>query len=241
MPHANLPTDPRHHVWQTRFEEQLRYTAPRACEEFLAGLAEVGFRPGRMPELAQLQHRMKKHGWELIPVEHTLGFGQLLNCWAAGLVPVRRQLLPFSPGVQHYVPDYFSDVFGLLPLLTHPAISATLRELGRLGERYPHPEAHQLLQRFYVHTLQFSLTREGRKLQLFGAQLLAYARPGLDPLEKTDILLLPYHLEDVLATPIMPLAEQRVFFVAPPTALLSRALERIGRLLAAAGSNRPAA
>jgi len=71
-------------------------------------------------------------------------------------------------------PDMFHDVFGHVPLLSHPTFCAFFKGLAEIAMKYiGDPKTTEMLGRMYWFTIEFGLIRENGALKIYGAGILS--------------------------------------------------------------------
>lgn len=168
-------TDEDFQVWKTLFERQMAHLPGRVAPDYLDAMEAIGFRADAIPRIDHLNARLlPETGWqlkvvpELVPIEH------FLEHLSRRVFPVTCWLR--QPGELDYLeePDMFHDVFGHVPLLTHPDYAAFFQAIGELGVRHLHePEAITRLYRLYWFTVEFGLVKEGSQTRIYGAGIVS--------------------------------------------------------------------
>ena len=69
-------------------------------------------------------------------------------------------------------PDLFHDIFGHVPMLSHPAMARLMRAYGQVGGRRDRRAGMaRYVARIYWHSVEFGLSREDGEVKIFGAGL----------------------------------------------------------------------
>ncbi len=163
-----------HVPWDALFERQVRLLPSRAAPEFLEGLDILRLsRPG-IPDFDELSERlMKATGWQVVAVPGLVPddvfFDHLANRRFVSGNFIRR------PDQLDYLqePDVFHDVFGHVPLLTHPVFADYMQAYGEAGLRAARHGAIENLARLYWYTVEFGLVRSAGGLKIYGAGILS--------------------------------------------------------------------
>src|SRR5262249_49760107 len=123
-----------HALWHKLFERQSQVLPGRACDEFLAGLAELPIDPDRIPNFERLSDSLaRRTGWRVVAVPglvpDAVFFEHLANRRFPAGCFIRR------PDQFNYIeePDVFHDVFGHVPMLAHPVFADYMEAYGRGG------------------------------------------------------------------------------------------------------------
>jgi phenylalanine-4-hydroxylase len=207
-------TDGDHWVWDKLFARQQSLLHGRAVAAFEEGLEILDLsRPG-VPNFDELNDRLgRRTGWSVVAVP--------------GLVPddvffrhLSRRRFPagnFIRGADQldYLeePDVFHDVFGHVPLLSHPAVADFMEALGHLGLAALDQGALQRVARLYWYTVEFGLAREAGALKIYGAGILSSFSESHYALESPKPLRLDFELERVMRTRYRTDILQQSYFV----------------------------
>jgi phenylalanine-4-hydroxylase len=163
-----------HATWDTLFERQARLLPGRVTPLFLEGLDMLRLSKPGIPDFEELSERlMKATGWQVVAVPglvpDSVFFDHLANRrFVAGNFIRRPDQLDYLQE-----PDIFHDVFGHVPLLTHPVFADYMQAYGRGGQRAAASGAIAKLARLYWYTVEFGLVRAGDDLQLYGAGIVS--------------------------------------------------------------------
>jgi phenylalanine-4-hydroxylase len=163
-----------HATWDTLFERQARLLPGRVTPLFLEGLDMLRLSKPGIPDFEELSERlMKATGWQVVAVPglvpDSVFFDHLANRRFVAGNFIRR------PNQLDYLqePDIFHDVFGHVPLLTHPVFADYMQAYGQGGQRAAASGAIAKLARLYWYTVEFGLVRAGDDLQLYGAGIVS--------------------------------------------------------------------
>jgi len=194
-------TAAEHAVWDTLFERQAKLLEGRVATEFVDGLDVLRMeRPG-IPHFGKLSERlMKLTGWEVIAVPGLIPddvfFDHLANRRFVSGNFIR------SPQQQDYLqePDVFHDVFGHVPLLTHPVFADYMQAYGLGGRRAVALGAIKNLARLYWYTVEFGLIRHDRDLRIYGAGIVSSRSESVFALDDQSPNRIGFNLERVMRT-----------------------------------------
>jgi len=163
-----------HAMWDRLFARQSAMLPGRVTPAFLDGLDKSGLaRPG-IPDFAELSDRlMAATGWQVVAVPglvpEDIFFDHLANRrFVAGRFIRTPEQLDYLQE-----PDIFHDVFGHVPLLTHPVFADYMQAYGEGGLRALEHGAMDRLARLYWYTVEFGLIRDGEGLKLYGAGIVS--------------------------------------------------------------------
>ncbi|MCF6807756.1 phenylalanine 4-monooxygenase [Thiotrichales bacterium 19S9-12] len=199
-------TDTENNVWQTLIERQLEIVKTRACSEYIKGLDIVDFPLNKIPQIPDLNKRLKANGgWQVEAVPALINFDRFFGLLGSRKFPCATFIR--TPDELEYLqePDIFHELFGHCPMLTDPVYADVIHNYGKLGIGAK-PYVQKLLARFYWFTAEFGLIQQpDDKLKCYGGGILSsigetlYAvediapkRKAFDPLE---ILRTPYRID----------------------------------------------
>src|SRR6202041_482247 len=97
-------------------------------------------------------------------------------------------------------PDVFHDVFGHVPMLTHPVLADYLRAYGKGGLRAQRLGALDQLSRVYWFTVEFGLVAQDSGLRIYGAGIVSSFAETRFSLEDASPNRLKFNLPRVMRT-----------------------------------------
>jgi phenylalanine-4-hydroxylase len=167
-------TDADHATWRTLYERQAALLPGRACDEHLAGMAELPISAEEIPDFRRLSDiLMRRTGWRVVAVPGLVPpevfFEHLANRRFPAGQFIRR------PDQLDYIeePDVFHDVFGHVPMLMHPVLADYLQAYGQGGLRAQRLGALEQLSRVYWFTVEFGLLAQHDGLRIYGAGIVS--------------------------------------------------------------------
>ncbi len=188
-------------VWRHLFERQSRLVQHRACPEFLAGLKRLDFSPDRVPDLERVSDQLEAiTGWHLAPVDGFLDDGTFFRHLAARRFPVTWWLRPWAKLDYLQEPDLFHDLFGHVPLLSHPVFADYMQAYGEGGLKAERLGALGMIARLYWYTVEFGLIDQGDGPRIHGAGILSSKGEVLHSLEAPQPIRRPFDLKRILRT-----------------------------------------
>lgn len=201
-------------MWDRLFERQSRMLPGRVVPEFLDGLDILRMTKPGIPDFGELSDRlMQRTGWQVVAVPglvpDRLFFEHLANRrFVAGRF-IR------SPGQIDYLqePDVFHDIFGHVPLLTHPAFADYMQAYGEGGLRADGLGAIDRLARLYWYTVEFGLIRRDGALKLYGAGIVSSHGESIFALDDPSPHRLGFDLRRVMRTRYRIDDYQQCYFV----------------------------
>ena len=202
-------------VWKTLFKRQLENLKDKSCKNYLNCLAEMQevLNEDSIPRFDELNKTLlEKTGWSievvpgLIPVEQ---FFELLSkkkfCSSTWLRSIEQ--LDYLEE-----PDMFHDVFGHIPLFVDKKYADFAQQMGRIGVAFKSSEKVLLqLQRIYWFTIEFGLLKS-EKPQIYGAGIIS-SFGETNSIYKKETKILPYNLDEIIATDFNNNEMQTVYFL----------------------------
>lgn len=203
-----------HAMWDRLFERQAAMLPARVVPEFMDGLDVLRMtRPG-IPDFAELSERlMERTGWQVVAVPGLVPdrvfFEHLANRrFVAGRFIRKPEQIDYLEE-----PDIFHDVFGHVPLLTHPAFADYMQAYGEGGLRADGMGALANLARLYWYTVEFGLIRQGDALKLYGAGIVSSHGESLFALDDPSPNRIGFDLKRLMRTKYRIDDYQQSYFV----------------------------
>ncbi len=162
-------------VWQTLFDRQMEILPKMAASEYLDAVGAVGFSGKEIPNFDLVNARlMAATGWQIDVVPHIIPNEEFFPKLANQTFGATTWLRKMSQLDYLEEPDMFHDVFGHVPLLSHPTFCAFFRGLADIAMKYiRNPEKIEKLGRMYWFTIEFGLMHESNQLRIYGAGILS--------------------------------------------------------------------
>ncbi len=207
-------TPAEHAVWDTLFARQTRLLPGRAAREFLAGVDVLRLSKPGIPDFNELSERLDKlTGWQVVAVPglvpDAVFYDHLANRrFPAGNFIRRADQLDYLEE-----PDVFHDVFGHVPLLSHPVFADYMQAYGQGGLRSMQFGAIHKLARLYWYTVEFGLVREDGNLRISGAGIVSSAGESRFALDDPSPNRLGFDLERIMRTDYRIDDYQQTYFV----------------------------
>lgn len=216
-------------VWHTLFLRQCHILKNTVCPEFLDGLKELPFNEMAVPDVSQVSQQLKK-----ISNTSLVCVGGLISSQTFFSHLAQRQ---FTVGwfVRHknqmdYLeePDLFHDLFGHVPLLTHPFYSDLMQLVGIRGlqiiKRFQdNDEKREMISnallRLYWFTIEFGLMYHQNELKVYGAGIASSSKEVPHALYSPEVIRLefnhPAQLEYIIRTRYQINDIQKIYFIIP--------------------------
>ncbi len=168
-------TPEQHAVWKELVERRMPQLQQHACAEYLAGFAQIGLEPDRLPNLKAVSARLApRTGWASSPVSGFLPADAFFEMLSARMFPTTtwlrsRESMDYTPE-----PDIFHDVFGHVPMHAHPVFADFLEHYGKVClAAIDRPDVLERLGRLFWFTVEFGLIREAGKIKVYGSGLIS--------------------------------------------------------------------
>ncbi len=190
-----------HATWRTLFERQSRLLVGRACDEYLAGLDQLGVCADGIPDFRRLNDVLgRTTGWQIVAVPGLISEAAFFGHMAERRFVATRWIR--TPEQMDYLqePDVFHDVYGHVPLLTNPAFADYLQAYGRGGLKALRLGALDMLARLYWYTVEFGLLRTPEGLRIFGAGIVSSKGESIYCLDDPTPNRIAFDLKRILRT-----------------------------------------
>jgi phenylalanine-4-hydroxylase len=161
-------------VWHVVATELAAKHERYACREYLEGVAALGLRRDRVPQLADVTARLEAiSGWRLEPVPGLVPtrtfYGALADQRFLSTQYIRHHSVPFYTPE----PDIVHELIGHANMLGNPRFAALYRAAGAASLRATTDDALEWFSRVFWFTLEFGVVRERGELRTYGAGLLS--------------------------------------------------------------------
>lgn len=164
-------TKEEHETWRTLFLRQAPLRDQQLHPMFSEGLRALQFTPDHIPELSQVNERLKQlSGFEGVPVtglEDPAHFFALLadRKFPIGNFIRDKQDLSYTPA-----PDVFHDLYGHIPFFANRDYGDFCHRVGKQALELKHlPNAITQFNRYFWFTIEFALIDTPAGRRIFGA------------------------------------------------------------------------
>jgi phenylalanine-4-hydroxylase len=194
-------TPAEHATWRRLYERQAKLLPGRACAEYLAGMEALPIGAKAIPDFRRLSDVLRRRtGWQVVAVPGLVPpeifFEHLANRrFPAGQFIRRPEQLDYIEE-----PDVFHDIFGHVPMLTHPVLADFLQAYGEGGLRAQRLGALDQLSRVYWFTVEFGLVAEDGAPRIYGAGIVSSFAETRFSLEDSSPNRLEFNLSRVMRT-----------------------------------------
>ncbi len=195
-------TPAQHAVWAELVRRRRPQIDRYACHAYLEGYEILGLKDDQLPNLRAVTARLKpRTGWSTTPVSGFLPSDAFFEMLDARMFPTTtwirsRESLEYTPE-----PDIFHDVFGHVPMHTHPVFANFLQHYGNVCAKIKDPETLERLGRLFWYTVEFGLIREDGKVKIYGSGVISSHGESTNVIEG-GCQVRDFSLEEVLATPV---------------------------------------
>jgi len=195
-------TPAQHAVWAELVRRRRPQIDQYACRAYLEGYEILGLKDDQLPNLPAVTARLKpRTGWSTTPVSGFLPSDAFFEMLDARMFPTTtwirsRESLEYTPE-----PDIFHDVFGHVPMHTHPVFANFLQHYGNVCAKIKDPETLERLGRLFWYTVEFGLIREGGQVKIYGSGVISSHGESTNVIEG-GCQVHDFSLEEVLATPV---------------------------------------
>jgi phenylalanine-4-hydroxylase len=185
-------------VWAELYRRRVATLRSTACRELLEGMDAIGLSQDRVPLLREVNTRLARlTGWSAIAVTGFLPADMFFALLAERRFPVtvnvrRMDELEYTPA-----PDIFHDVFGHLPLHSHPVFARFLQRFGKVASCAVTDAQREGMRRLFWFTVEFGLVRENGEPRIYGSGLVSSAGDGANALG-AHCVRHPFALERVI-------------------------------------------
>jgi len=195
-------TPEQHAVWAELVRRRRPQIDRHACRAYLEGYEILGLKDGELPNLRAVTARLKpRTGWSTTPVSGFLPSDAFFEMLDARMFPTTtwirgRDSLEYTPE-----PDIFHDVFGHVPMHTHPVFANFLQHYGNVCAKIKDAETLERLGRLFWYTVEFGLIREDGEVKIYGSGVISSHGESTNVIEG-GCQVRDFSLEEVLATPV---------------------------------------
>jgi len=213
-PEQRRYTKDEHALWDELFARQIKMLPGRACDEFLAGVDELGLSSGGVPDFNKLSAKLHNAtGWSIVPVpmlipDHIFFYHLANRRFPAGNFIRTRDEIDYIKE-----PDVFHDVFGHAPLLLNRQFADYMEAYGRAGWKALKFNRLKALGALYWYTVEFGLMDTPAGLRIYGAGIVSSAEESLFALEAKSPNRLHLNVDRVMRTDYIISDLQQSYFV----------------------------
>lgn len=190
-----------HRVWDILFDRQVEALGDRIVRQFRDGLDLLHLSQPGIPDLAELNTKLRAWtGWETVAVPGLVPDAIFFAMLSERIFPVGNFIRAFEQLDYLEEPDLFHDIFGHVPMLSHPAFAAMIEHMGRLGLAAIAAGHGEWAARLYWHSVEFSLAREDGGVKILGAGLASSFGEFRVSLDSDEVARPRFTIGDAIAT-----------------------------------------
>ena len=194
-------TPEEHDRWDRLYARMAGLLPGRACAAFLAGLDRLTLSERGVPDMERLSDRLEAiTGWRVVAVPGLVPDTVFFDHLANRRFPAGAFLRSEAEFDYIEEPDIFHDIFGHVPLLSHPPYAEFMAAYGQGGAKALAMGALPALARLYWYTIEFGLIREAGALRLFGAGIMSSPKETVFALDDASPNRVAFDLRRVMAT-----------------------------------------
>jgi phenylalanine-4-hydroxylase len=162
-----------HETWRILYERQRKLLPGRACQEYLDGLAMMGFPDDRIPYLGDVGVILKKTtNWQVARVPGLLFEGDFFSRLARRVFPSTDYIRPRHELDYTPAPDLFHDIFGHTPMITNSAFADFYQKIGEASMKAEGYNRRRL-ERIYWFTVEFGLINTPQGMRIYGNGIIS--------------------------------------------------------------------
>lgn len=199
-------------TWQTLINRQQSIIKNRCASLFEEALSLVDFSIDRVPQLPDVNKKlMAQTGWQVQSVAAIIRPDEFFTLLANKKFPAATFIR--IPEELDYLqePDIFHELFGHVPLLSHPTYAQFLHEFGKIALKLDAKDRSRLFRLFWF-TVEFGLMKTNSGIRAYGAGILSSI--GETQYALTDASVKKdFNLLEVLRTPFRVDIMQPLYYV----------------------------
>ena len=206
-------TGEHHEVWQLLYDRRMATLADTGSAVFLDGMRRIGLSRNSVPDLESVNAALgARTGWAAVGVRGFIPAAQFFHCLSQRRFPTTlivrpREQLDYLPE-----PDIFHDVFGHVPLHSHPVFADFLQRFGQLAAASRTEQETTRMARLFWFTGEFGLIHERGSTRIYGSGLISSHADAANALSEACDRR-PFELDAVLDQPFEIDQLQRTLFV----------------------------
>jgi phenylalanine-4-hydroxylase len=218
-----------HDVWRLLYERRMTTLRDTGSSVFLDGIERIGLAPDRVPDLADVNRRLgARTGWAAMGVGGFIPAPQFFHSLSQRRFPTTLIVRPRAQLDYLPEPDIFHDVFGHVPLHSHPVFADFLQQFGAHAASAGSEAETTAMARLFWFTVEFGLIRESGRVKIYGSGLISSQGDAANALsDRCDRR--PFDLNAVVSQPFEIDHFQDVLFVIDSFDQLFEGVDRLRR------------
>lgn len=207
-------TDTEHHTWDTLYARLMQVLPNRAAPEFIAGLSALKLDRGGIPNFERISDELEAlTGWRVVAVPGLVPDDVFFEHLANRRFPAGNFIRKADQLDYIQEPDVFHDVFGHVPMLTHPVFADYMQAYGKGGLRSLRHASLKNLAALYWYTVEFGLIQTPDGLRIYGAGIVSSPAESRFSLESDSPHRLQFDLTRLMRTDYRIDDFQQTYFV----------------------------
>lgn len=168
-------TDQENETWKILFKNLKDSRQEQIVPMFQEGLDVLGITGAHIPDLDNVNERLKKlTGWQGIPVEGLEGGDSFYPALAERKFPIGNFIREAKDLAYTPAPDIFHDLYGHIPFYANKDYADFCAEYGRRASKYiDRPDVLEKFERFFWFTAEFGLVKTEQGIRIFGAGIVS--------------------------------------------------------------------
>ena len=163
-----------HDVWRVLYERRMSTLRETGSHVFLEGMQRIGLSPRRVPDLGEVNRLLgASTGWAAVGVRGFIPAAEFFGSLARRRFPTTLAVRPRAQLDYLPEPDIFHDVFGHVPLHSHPVFADFLQRFGALAAAARTEQETTEMARLVWFTVEFGLIRERGDVRIYGSGLIS--------------------------------------------------------------------
>lgn len=170
----NKYTPEDHTTWSTLFKHQTKLLEDRAYSKYLVGLKLLHIPNHQIPKFDEINKQLiGLTGWTIAPVTELIPGRLFFELLSQRRFPVGTFIR--KPNQLDYIeePDVFHDLFGHVPILSHPVFANFMEKFGHVGVQAIDKGFEVAMTRLYWFTVEFGLIKDSQGLSIYGGGILS--------------------------------------------------------------------
>jgi phenylalanine-4-hydroxylase len=203
-----------HEIWRIISEKLAASHEKNACAIFLEGKKKLGLDTEHMPQLYDLDQRLRKeHCLGIVPAEGLLHTRTFFSYLSQGMMPCTQFIRHGATPEYTPEPDAVHDVIGHIPCLMNKEFSEIVQLIGQ-GVAKANDSQLDGWSRVYWFSIEFGMIQENDALKVFGAGILS-SFGEMEYCYSDQVTRKPFDLNTVINTPYDPTRMQDTIFIIP--------------------------
>ncbi len=201
-------------TWRILCERRMEKLPKTASRSWLEGLEKLQMPLDRVPLFDELNANLEPlTGWKVRAVDGFIPAEMFFGSMAKREFPSTLEIRPMDSLEYIQEPDIFHDVFGHVPMHTHPVFADFVAAYGQLAAEQEDPEKFDALGRLWWFTVEFGLVEEEGETRLYGSGHMSSFGEA-ENVFKGGPEIREFDLDEVISTPFRIDIYQPVLWVA---------------------------